>query len=154
MHVALSGARNESSKLEVDTISSVFLFTVQDRHVKLNFCYSSSVFLATPSEYIYTKITTVAPQQIIVNQSKRTVIIEQALLQAAIPPQEVDNYLPLILEPGQRQAFNFYLLPSREGAPFQMKNAPKGDSNVEELLRMRLADEVIRLPNGGGSVSK
>lgn len=72
----MASALKDSSKLEIDTISSVFLFTVQDRHVKLNFCYSSSVFLATPSEYIYTKVTTVAPQQIVVNQSKRTVIIE------------------------------------------------------------------------------
>lgn len=62
MHAALASNPKESSKLEMDTVSSVFLFTAKDRHVKLNFCYSSSVFLATPSEYIYTKITTVAPQ--------------------------------------------------------------------------------------------
>lgn len=76
VHAALASTPKDSSKLEIDTISSVFLFTVQDRHVKLNMCYSSSVFLATPSEYIYTKVTTVAPQQIVVNQSKQTIIIE------------------------------------------------------------------------------
>jgi len=80
----------------------MFLFTVQNKHVKLNFCYSSSVFLATPSEYIYTKVTTVAPQQIVVNQSRKTVIIEQAMLSSAVPQAEAHHYLPLILEPGQR----------------------------------------------------
>ena len=102
MHAALASNPKDSSKLEIDTISSVFLFTVKDKHVKLNFCYSSSVFLATPSEYIYTKVTTVAPQYIIVNQSKRTVIIEQAMLGTAIPQAEAHECLPLILEPGQR----------------------------------------------------
>ena len=62
VHAALANSPKDSSKLELDTISSVFFFTVRDKHVKLNFCYSSSVFLATPSEYIYTKVTTVAPQ--------------------------------------------------------------------------------------------
>ena len=102
VHAALASSRKESSKLEIEAISSVFFFTVHDKHVKLNFCYSSSVFLATPSEYIYTKVTTVAPQQIVVNRSRKTVIIEQAMLGSAVPPAEAHNYLPVILEPGQR----------------------------------------------------
>jgi len=36
----------------------------------MNFCYSSDVYLATQNEYIYTKITTVSPYYVVVNESK------------------------------------------------------------------------------------
>lgn len=58
--------------------------------------------------------------------------------------------MPLILEPGQRQACNFYLFPPREGAAFQVSQAAKGDNNVEELLRLRLVDENVPFPSTDG----
>ena len=44
------------------------------------FCYSSDVYLATQNEYIYTKITTVSPYYVVVNESKQTIILEQSEL--------------------------------------------------------------------------
>lgn len=65
----------------------------------MNFCYSSEVYLATQNEYIYTKITTVSPYYVVVNESKQTIIMKQS----EIPELDKDQqYLPLILEPGQR----------------------------------------------------
>ena len=41
-------------------------------------------------------------------------------------------------------------MPPREGAAFQVSPGAKGDNNVEELLRLRLADEAVPLlgPDG------
>lgn len=78
IYTALSGeySRRECTRIDVETISSLFEFTMKNSLLRFNYCYSSSIYLATPSEYIYTKVTTVAPYYIIVNQSSHSLIIE------------------------------------------------------------------------------
>lgn len=59
------------------------------------------------------------------------------MLGAALPQAGAQEYLPLILEPGQRQAFNFYVFPQRE-------------SLVEELLHLKVLDEQLPVPGADG----
>ena len=53
-------------------------FSLKGRDNKQNhkFSYRSTNFLATPADILYTKITTVAPYYILVNQSPFNLIFE------------------------------------------------------------------------------
>ena len=51
---------------------------MQNKYQSYYYCYSTNVYLATPNENIYTKITLVNPYYIFVNQSNYHILIEQA----------------------------------------------------------------------------
>lgn len=108
------------------------------------------MYLATEDEYVYSKITTVNPYFILINQSRYSILIDQA---ASAPAQfehmsaseaagglfsdggteqspETFDRIPYILEPGQRTAF-FYRCINR--------NIP----GIDEFVQVRILDEEI-----------
>jgi hypothetical protein len=85
------------------------------------------MFLSTEMEYVYTKITTVNPYYVFVNQSNYTILVEQAEMKQS---DDLDYQLPIILEPNQRKAFFFNRLD---------QNMP----GIDEFLHIKLLDEEI-----------
>ena len=109
IYVALiDGYKKDSYKIDIETPTAQVEFKIQNKYQSFNYCYSTNVYLATPNEYIYTKITTVNPYYIFVNQSNYHILIEQAEMQHSTSTLEYQ--LPMILGPNQRQAFFFYNL--------------------------------------------
>ena len=101
---------------------------------RFNYSYYTDIYLAAPDEFIYTKITSVSPYYIVVNLSKKTIILEQSEL----PPsygQTNEGYIPLILEPGARQAFSFF-------------NFATQYFGQDEFLHIKVADERLKRSRG------
>jgi len=131
--VALHGeyTRKECVKIDASTVSTLIEFSLRNQMHVLNFCYETNIYLASIEEYLYTKITTVNPQYVILNKSSKTILLEQSenpRAKAAAEPG--DQLLPLVLEPGQRSAFYFYNI-----------RAPQ--QGQEEFLRLRIHDELL-----------
>ena len=59
--------RNESYKIDIETPSTHAEFKLQNSSMNFNYCHATNMYLASPDEYIYTKITTVNPYYIFVN---------------------------------------------------------------------------------------
>ena len=88
-------------KLDLEMTSTSLEFQLKNNTHFYKFCYSSDIYFATSNELIYTKITTVSPYYIVLNQSSKTIIFEQS-------EQPERTTIHLILEPGQRQSYQFY----------------------------------------------
>ena len=93
--------RKDCVKIDIQTTSAQQEFTLKDKSTKHHYCYSTDIYLSTYYEFIYTKITTVSPYYVIVNESSQTIIIEQSE-NPATEAEKNEDYLPLMLEPGQR----------------------------------------------------
>lgn len=125
----LAGESEKSAKrMDIETPNMQVEFKVSNQYQSFNYCYQTSVYLATPNEYIYTKITTLSPFCIFVNQSNYNILIEQAEMPHST--STLDYQLPLVLGPNQRQAFNFFNLNPRV-------------PGIDEFIHIKLMDEEI-----------
>lgn len=91
----------EMSKLDIETTSTQMNLMLKNSSYKYSYSYQTNSYLATQNIDIYTKITTISPQYVILNQTSNTLIIEQSELPAGFN-QTNDHYFPIILEPGTR----------------------------------------------------
>lgn len=96
LFVALNGeySRKECVKIDTITQSTQIDFSLKNSLYKLNFCYQTNIYLASIEEYIYTKITTVNPYYIIMNNSKKQILIQQS------ENPDLNQFVPMMLEPG------------------------------------------------------
>lgn len=131
--------------MDIDETATQLELRLRNSTNNMNFCYSSDVYLATPDEYIYTKITTVSPYYVVVNESKQTIVMKQSELASGAGGRKQQEYLPVILEPGQRQAYQFYRFPSTK---YQ---------GQDEFVHIKVCDEQLsaqaledKFPSGDG----
>lgn len=130
----------ELQKLDINHTSTQMELCLRNDCQRQNFSYYTGIYLAAPDETIYAKVTTVSPYYIIINESKKTIILEQSEVPASYL-QKNPEYLPLILEPGARQAFSFY----------SFQTAYHGQ---DEFLHIKVSDERILAPKGSGELRK
>lgn len=74
VYASLDGSfeRKDCVKVDTTTLAVPMEFQLQAKGSSLmyKFSYSSTNYLASPTEMIYTKVTTVAPYYILVNQTQ------------------------------------------------------------------------------------
>lgn len=129
IHAALQGGRSQDSyKVDIETPTTQVEFKLQDDEHCFNFCHCTDMYLVASDDYIYSKITTVNPYYIFVNQSNYTILVEQAEMQQ--PSEQLDYQLPMILEPNQRQ-------------PFFFRKINKMQPDIDEFLHIKLLDEEV-----------
>ena len=120
--------KSECVRLNIEPPSFVGDFKLHTSRQTFQFSYSTEMFLAAKTESVYTKVITVNPYYILVNQSNYTILIEQAELKP--PSPDLDFQLPIILEPGQKKQFVF------DKINLQMPG-------LDEFLHIKLLDEDI-----------
>lgn len=69
---------DDVQKIEVETPGTQVEFTLATADHTLNYCYSTNLYLASEDEYVYSKITTVNPYFILINQSRYSILVDQA----------------------------------------------------------------------------
>lgn len=121
----------ELQKIDVETPTTQVEFKVQSILQTFNYSYSTNVYLATKNEYIYSKITTVNPYYIFVNNSNYTILVEQAEMRNSLNNNiPMDQLMPLIIGPNEKQAFFFYNINSQI-------------PGIDEFVHIKLLDEEI-----------
>jgi hypothetical protein len=87
--------------MDLATTSTQIEMEMTTPATKFHYSYHTDVFLSAGDEMIYSKITTVSPYFIFLNESKHTLIIEQS----EMPHEIKEARIPTILEPGTRLPF-------------------------------------------------
>ena len=88
-------------KMDLATTATHIEMEMTTPITNFHYSYHTDVFLSAGDELIYSKITTVSPYYIFLNETKHTIIIEQSEMQLEIK----DERVPVILEPGTRLPF-------------------------------------------------
>ena len=93
-------------KLDIDTSSTQMELMLKNKYTNQLYAYFTDSFLATPDEYIYSKVTTVTPYYMVVNGTDQTLVLEQSELPSDYH-KKAKEYIPMILEPGEKQPLQF-----------------------------------------------
>jgi len=71
-------AHKEGYRIDIETPSAHAEFKLDSSQFEFNFSHATEMYLVAEDEYVYSKITTVNPYFIFVNQTNYTVLVEQA----------------------------------------------------------------------------
>ena len=75
--VAIKGSFDVSNPINIQNAGLWDQFTLTKENERYEYSYSTEVYLATPDDYIYTKITTISPLYVIVNKTKGILVVSQ-----------------------------------------------------------------------------
>lgn len=85
----------ETNEINIEDMNIQGSFKLENKEKEFNYSYCTQMYLATQDQSLYSKITTINPFYILVNQSNYTILVEQAEYKQ--PSDELDLQLPIIL---------------------------------------------------------
>mmetsp|Transcript_23179 Transcript_23179/g.22656 ORF Transcript_23179/g.22656 Transcript_23179/m.22656 type:complete len:364 (-) Transcript_23179:642-1733(-) len=118
LYVGLGGTLEVSNPINIKNPGCQEKFGLTKEDFLYEFGYSTEMFLATKDDYVYTKITTISPLYVIINQTKNLLVVGQ----------HEATEVPFVIRNGDRVPFYW-----------ANKNAPKNIcfKSVSETLEMQ-----------------